>query len=152
MIGDRIHTISERDQQADYEAGFMLVPTARGKWRLYEDGTGYSQRSGIVIKRGKVVRDFDGRAVQLNTKEEAAEYARKLAAQEKADVERARAARAAKMPVVWKPAADGAKNFAGEIIQRPHCPQHGEMKWDGDNISYYCVSCPRKVDKREAAQ
>lgn len=40
-----------------------------------------------------------------------------------------------------KPASDGRRDFAGNVILRPHCPQHGEMKWDGDHFEYLCEEC-----------
>jgi hypothetical protein len=80
-MGTRIQTPDERDAKAEYVGIVMIVPTARGKWRIYEDATGYSQRSGQTIKRGKLVRrfdaecDYDGRPAEFDTLEQASAYA-----------------------------------------------------------------------------
>ena len=37
-----------------------LIAKVGKAWRIYEDGSYYSQTSGGVMKRGKVMRDVDG--------------------------------------------------------------------------------------------
>lgn len=84
MISNRVAETSERIERAEFEGDYILSPTAKGKWRVYEDGSGYSQTSGQTIKLGKLVRrldadsDYDGRIAQFDTLELAQAYARKL--------------------------------------------------------------------------
>lgn len=43
-------------------------------WRVYEDGSYYSQTSGGVMASGRVMRDADDKPVQFQTFEEAAAW------------------------------------------------------------------------------
>lgn len=76
MISDRV--AQDFDKDADFFSvegmDYILMPSKRG-WKVYEDATGYSQTSGQVIKKGKVVRQ-DGKPVVFPTKQEAEAWGR----------------------------------------------------------------------------
>jgi len=95
-VSARTQEITGLSEDSDREGDYIIDRTARGKWRIYHEDDGYSSAGGQTIGKGKVLRDFDGCIVEMPTKEQAIEYARNLAASEKADVNRARQARADK--------------------------------------------------------
>jgi hypothetical protein len=96
VISSRVAETSERVERAEFEGDYILAPTTRGKWRVYEDGSGYSQTSGQTIKLGKLVRrfdaeaDYDGSIAQFDTADLARAYAQKLTREAKESRERAR--------------------------------------------------------------
>lgn len=53
--------------------------------------------------------------------------------------------------VTWHPASDGAKDYSGKIIERPHCPLHGEMRWFAHEAEYVCDSCDKTLEEIRAA-
>jgi hypothetical protein len=54
------------------------VGSSKCLWRIYEDGSGYSQTSGATINKGKAIRDVDFKIMNFLSKEAAAEYAQQL--------------------------------------------------------------------------
>ena len=63
-------TIDRRTEAGDFHGGKMICPAGR-KFRVYADGTGYSQTSGITLQRGSVMRAASGKPVAFASMDEA---------------------------------------------------------------------------------
>lgn len=89
MISDRV--ARDFDDRADFfsvgKDDFILLPTKQGEWKIYEDATGYSQTSGQVIAKGKVIR-IDGKPALFKTKEAAIEWGKVFLTRERTDAKR----------------------------------------------------------------
>lgn len=67
--------ISQRVANDEGEAHGQYIIMRRGKyWRVYDDGSYYSQVSGGVQKLGKAQRDADGCIVNFLDKEHAEQW------------------------------------------------------------------------------
>ena len=53
---------------------YLIIPTKKGKFRVYEDAGYYSQNSGGVTVRGKVIRDLNDQPIDFNTIEAAEKW------------------------------------------------------------------------------
>jgi hypothetical protein len=63
-------TIDRRTTAGDFHGRHMICPAGK-RWRIYEDGSGYSQTSGLTLQRGKVMRAASGKPVSFATTEAA---------------------------------------------------------------------------------
>ena len=73
MSSNRVNDGNALDQKAEYHGKYMIAPS-RKRWRVYTDGSYYSQTSGGVVVRGKVLRTPSGTPVSFETKKEAEQW------------------------------------------------------------------------------
>lgn len=73
MSSNKVNDGNAIDQRSEYHGKYMLAMVS-GKWRVYEDGSYYSQTSGGVTVRGHVMRNASGDIVRFDTKEKAIEW------------------------------------------------------------------------------
>jgi hypothetical protein len=59
-------TIDRRTAAGDFHGLHMICPAGKC-WRVYEDGTGYSQTTGITFQRGKVMRSTSDKPISFPT-------------------------------------------------------------------------------------
>jgi hypothetical protein len=71
VISSRVQEKTGLTDHADFAGDHIVDRTESGKWRLYEDGSGYSGTSGQTIAKGKVLRDENGRIRNFDSKAEA---------------------------------------------------------------------------------
>jgi len=64
MISQRV--AQSFPDRAEFEGDYLILRTGK-TYRVYADATGYSQVSGQVIKRGKVLRGADGKPATFST-------------------------------------------------------------------------------------
>jgi hypothetical protein len=60
MISNRVQEQTGLTDNAEFAGDYIVDKTAGGRWRIYDDGSGYSSTSGATIAKGKVVRDING--------------------------------------------------------------------------------------------
>jgi hypothetical protein len=66
-------TVDERTTRGDWHGAFIICPAVK-RWRVYADGTGYSQTTGITMQRGPVIRAASGKPVHFATPQEARDW------------------------------------------------------------------------------
>lgn len=69
MISGRVKADADAESFGD-----KLIKRAGKWWRVYEDGSYYSQTSGGVMKLGKVMRDAEGKPASFKTLKAAEEW------------------------------------------------------------------------------
>lgn len=68
-----IQRVREDDNVIFYKQ-YLLWQMLNGKWRVYEDGSYYSQVSGGVSKRGKVMRNVDDKPLSFVSQKDAEDW------------------------------------------------------------------------------
>jgi hypothetical protein len=70
MITERVR----QDQDVEPLIGNKVAKRVGKRWRVYEDGSYYSQTSGGVMVQGKAMRDVDEKPVAFATLQEAEQW------------------------------------------------------------------------------
>jgi len=73
MSSYRVNDGNALDQKAEFHGKYMIAPVGK-KWRVYTDGSYYSQTSGGVTVRGKAMRNAGDEIISFKTREEAEKW------------------------------------------------------------------------------
>jgi hypothetical protein len=64
----------KQDEDVEFLAGHKVAKRVGKRWRVYEDGSYYSQTSGGVGSKGKMMRDLDDKPVSFATLQKAEQW------------------------------------------------------------------------------